>query len=269
MAENRLRFLVTNDDGIYAPGLKALVDELSELGHVVVVAPDRNQSGVGNGLTWQQPIRVREETAAFPRIRAYAVEGTPVDCVILAHDLLFGDAIDLVVSGINRGPNLGEMDTLLSGTFSAARHSNAYGLSGLAVSLCSMKANEAREFHPAARMAGAIVAAVGNDLVGKGMLLNVNVPGVSLGEIKGVAVTKLAKQRHGSKIKAEARGDSARPGCYWLTLQENAQRGGKGSDVWAIRNDLVSLTPLAGRWDRHARRQLEERVAAIHRALLG
>lgn len=266
MKRAKLRFLLTNDDGIYAPGLKALVDELSELGSVVVVAPDRNQSGVANGLTWQNPLRVREETAAFPGIRAYSVEGTPVDCVILAHDLLVGDAVDMVVSGINRGPNLGETDTLLSGTLCAARHATCYGLSAFAVSLCSMKANVTRDFHEAARVAGAVAAALGSELVGKGLLLNVNVPDLSLGEIKGIAVTRLAKQRRGSKIKAEVREDGARPGCYWLKLDEGEQPGGKGSDDWAIRNGLVSLTPL-DKWERNARQQLVDKAAVIHRAL--
>ena len=143
-----MRILVTNDDGIAAPGLWALVEELRSIAEVIVVAPDREQSGVGTSVTLHQPLRVRQVTPIVPGIETHVVEGTPADSVIIALRMVLRDRLDLVVAGINEGSNLGT-DVLISGTVGAAFQGYFHGLSAIAVSVASF---DNLHFGPACRI---------------------------------------------------------------------------------------------------------------------
>ena len=162
-----MHILISNDDGYQAPGLAALADALSELGSIAVVAPDRNRSGASNSLTLDRPLRVQTAGNGFR-----VVDGTPTDCVHLAITGLLRDEPDMVVSGINLGPNLGD-DTLYSGTVAAAIEGRFLGVPALAVSLGSF---EGRHFQTAARVTQILVRGLREDPLPDAFILNVNVP---------------------------------------------------------------------------------------------
>lgn len=231
-----MHILVTNDDGIHAPGLRVLVGELTRLGRVTVVAPDRERSGAGHAITVQNPLRVTP-VEWEGGVVAHAVDGTPADCIKLGLDALVEGECDAVVSGINRGPNLGT-DVIYSGTVSGAREGYLHGLPAIAASLDSLT-NREEAYLPAARLTRLLLA----ELLGSGPrpvpLLNVNIPA---GEIRGVRITRLGVRKYRNVF--HRREDPRGRVYYWLAGEAVDLDQGPDTDARALREGYASVTPL-------------------------
>ena len=237
MAKKKSRkrlILVTNDDGVRAPGIEALAEHLKSLGEVYVVAPDREQSAVGHSLTLRHPLRITE---IAPRVTA--VEGTPTDCVLLAYHRILPEKPAIVFSGINFGWNLGD-DVTDSGTVSAAFEATLLGTPAIAVSI----GRDGKKVHydVAAKFAVKLGRKVLRDGVPRDTLLNVNVPNLPASRIKGVAVTRQGRRSYDDVIveKVDPRG---RP-YFWIGNGEARWSRARGTDIHAIRSEKISITPI-------------------------
>jgi 5'-nucleotidase len=244
-----MKLLVSNDDGIYALGIRTLANCLAQAGHqVTVVCPDRERSATGHGLTLHQPIRAEIVESVFhPTVKAWACSGTPSDCVKLALWALLESPPDLVLSGINQGSNLGT-DVLYSGTVSAAMEGVIEGIPSVALSLTSFSS---KDFQPAATFAQSLVAQLAEKPLPELMLLNVNIPAVKWEEIAGVAITRQGVRRYVDVF--EKRVDPRGKTYYWLSgelLEEVEPEKGMHlprnlpTDVQAIRENYITITPL-------------------------
>jgi 5'-nucleotidase len=222
--------LVTNDDGVHAPGIRALVASLQPLGDVHVVAPDREVSACSQSLTLKHPLRAERVEA-----QVYSVDGTPADCVNLAIVKLLPRRPDLVVSGINRGANLGE-DIFYSGTVGGAREGNFFGVPAVAVSLA---ARTDLDFAPAAEFARRLCAEVLEAGLPARTLLNVNVPP---GQPTGMAFTVQGRREHEGTILEGL--DPRRRTYYWIEEGRDEWVSDEMSDIFAVRRGLISVTPL-------------------------
>ena len=231
-----MRILVSNDDGVYAPGIHALADGLRAAGHeVIVVAPDRDRSGASNSLTLELPIRTRRIDA-----RTWAVAGTPTDCVHLALTGMLEFEPDIVVSGINNTANMGD-DVIYSGTVSAAMEGRFLGLPAVAMSLAT-KNHDAKHYETAARAAVEIVARLKADPLPADTILNVNVPDMAWADVRGFEVTRLGN-RHRSEPcvpQPDPRGHTV----YWIGPAGREQDAGPGTDFHAVRMGYISITPI-------------------------
>lgn len=230
-----VKILVSNDDGIHAPGLKALVKHLRGFADVTVVAPDREQSASSHSLTLHRPLRIHRLKA-----KHYAIDGTPTDCILLAVHQILKEPPDLVVSGINRGANLGD-DVHYSGTVSAAMEGTLLGLPSIAVSLASF-GDKKLYFNTAAHFAETIIKKVLRKALPKGVLLNVNVPNLPVEDVKGINVCQLGKRNYGGVIieKVDPRGRN----YYWIGGDQEAFFETKDTDCAAIQQQQVSVTPV-------------------------
>ena len=238
--DNRMRILLTNDDGIGAPGLWAIAGELAKGGDLVVVAPGEERSGAGTSISLRKPIWVQEVAPQVEGVQAFSVSGTPADSAIIAISGLFSSRFDLVVSGINRGSNLGH-DVYVSGTVGAAMQGYLHGIPSMAV---SMYAYESLDFAAAARVASLIAKRVGSGALDGLMLLNVNAPNLSLERIEGVEFTRLSRHNYCDRIERE----SDESGEYYLiTRHEDMHDAPEGTDLWAVEHGRVSVTPLPDR----------------------
>jgi 5'-nucleotidase len=242
-----VKILLSNDDGYRAEGLSALSAAIRPLGSVTIVAPDRNRSGASNSLTLDVPVR-----AAPYDTDSYYVNGTPTDCVHLAISGLFDFEHDIVVSGVNDGANLGD-DTLYSGTVAAAVEGRFLGLPAIAVSLC-VEPGSPRNFAAAAQVAARLVQRISADrLLGLNevpVILNVNVPDLPDGELRGMKVTRLGS-RHRSKPIVKAKDPRGRS-VYWVGNAGSGQDAGPGTDFHAVAEGFASITPLQIDLTRHA-----------------
>ena len=236
-----MRLLLSNDDGYRSPGLRCLAESLRAVGEVTVVAPSRDRSAASNSLTLGQDLRVRRAGDGF----YYVEEGTPTDCVHLAITGLLEREPDLVVAGINRGANLGD-DVLYSGTVAGAMEGRTLGLPAIAV---SMAAAEPRHYETGARIACALVRELpGHPLPGKS-ILNVNVPDLPLGELRGLQVTRLG---HRHRAEPAVRGADADGAEVWRVGAAGPDEdGGAGTDFHAVREGYASVTPLQVDLTRH------------------
>lgn len=232
-------YLLTNDDGIYAPGIKALAQVLKDMADIYIAAPDRERSGTGHAITFFHPIMVRKTRAIEEAKEAWIVEGTPVDCVKLAVSALLPEPPDLVISGINRGPNLGT-DVLYSGTVSAAVEGVIMGVPSVAVSLTSY--SEDNDYSFAARFTKAVCRQIARDAVAKDTILNINVPALPRDKIKGLRITKLGTRRYENTF--EERMDPRGNTYYWLKGDVVDEEQEKDSDVAAVNEGYISLTPI-------------------------
>jgi 5'-nucleotidase len=230
-----MRLLVSNDDGVLAPGIVALSHALRVLGEVTVMAPDRDRSGASNSLTLGQPLRVHELEP-----NRYAVSGTPTDCVHLALGGFLSFAPDIVVSGINNSANMGD-DTLYSGTVAAAMEGRNLGLPAVAVSLCSSD-HKGEHFATAARAAVSVVRQLMQDKLPSDTLLNVNVPDLPWAEIQGFEVTRLGMRHRGEAATRQL--DPRGRAIYWIGPAGPEADGGPGTDFDAVRRGFVSITPI-------------------------
>ena len=236
-----MHILVTNDDGVEAPGLLALVTALRPLGKITVLAPDRNWSASGHVKTMHRPLRVKPTTLA-DGTPALASDGAPSDCVALALLGLVPDPINLVVSGINPNANVGH-DVTYSGTVTAAMEATIAGVPGLAVSLDTPEIHKSSiDYEPAARIAALIVSSFLQHPIPKGILLNVNIPYGPLDSIRGFAITRqgLRVYRDALVERADPRG---RP-YYWIGGEAPTGVPEQGTDFWALSERMVSVTPL-------------------------
>jgi 5'-nucleotidase len=234
-ADFDMRVLVSNDDGVDAPGILILARRLSVVGEVTIVAPDRDRSGASNSLTLDQPIRVTRMDDG-----RYRVFGTPTDCVHLALAGLLDKEPDIVVSGINNSANLGD-DVIYSGTVSAAMEGRFLGLPAIAVSL-DAKDHNGQHFHTAAQAALSIMQRLLVDPLPADTILNVNVPDRPWADIRGFAVTRLGK-RHRSAPCIAQRDPRGRP-MYWIGPPGEAEDAGPGTDFHAVRDGYISITPI-------------------------
>ena len=236
-----MHILVTNDDGINAPGLYTLAQEMRELGEVTVLAPDRNWSASGHVKTMHRPLRINE--AQLPDgTSALATDGAPSDCVALAMLGLLPDQVDLVVSGINPNANLGH-DVTYSGTVTAAMEAAIWGLIGIAVSLDTPdKHLSLVDYGPAARVARKIVLQVLKNGLPKGIFLNVNVPYLSDEKIRGVRVTRQGLRVY-RDLLVERKDPRGQP-YYWIGGDPPTGVATAGTDFDALQHGFVSITPL-------------------------
>lgn len=233
----RMRILITNDDGINARGLWSLVERLKEIGDITVIAPDREQSGVGTSISFHHPIRLTRIHEKIPGIDTYTVEGTPADSVIMAIRVVMKDGIDLVVSGINQGPNCG-YDVFLSGTVGAALQGFFYSIPSIAVSMDSF---DDSHFETGAAVASSVADyVISNKIKGK-MLLNVNVPSLPLSGIRGIEVTRLGEKAYSAGIDT---GNDGRHDYYWIRHRGADINAGDGTDMGALKSKKISVTPL-------------------------
>ena len=227
--------LVTNDDGVHAPALLALREALSPLGRVITITPDRDQSATSHSLTLHRPLRINRHGED-----RYSTDGTPTDCVLMAfHGLLREARPDIVVSGINHGPNMGE-DVFYSGTVAAAIEGSMQGVPAIAASL---KTREATDFVDPARFVARLVAeAMRRGLPGK-RVLNVNMPHRPWGEVAGVRLTRLGTRAYSDTLieKTDPRGRA----YYWIGGHDPIWESQEGTDFHAVEAGYVSITPLA------------------------
>ncbi|WP_242108326.1 5'/3'-nucleotidase SurE [Luteimonas aquatica] len=233
-----MRILVSNDDGVDAPGIRILAEGLRNAGHDVrIVAPDRDRSGASNSLTLDMPVRVTRLDE-----RTWRVAGTPTDCVHLALTGMFEDDAepDIVVSGINNAANLGD-DVIYSGTVSAAMEGRFLGLPAVAVSLATVD-QEPRHFETAARAAVEIVARLKSDPLPADTILNVNVPDRAWQDVSGFEVTRLGN-RHRSEPCVPTQDPRGRS-VYWIGPAGREQDAGPGTDFHAVRTGHISITPI-------------------------
>jgi 5'-nucleotidase len=233
--------LVTNDDGVLAPGLLALTQEMRKLGKVTVLAPDRNWSGAGHVKTLDRALRVREVRLA-DGTQAFASDGAPSDCVALATLGYFKEPIDLVVSGVNAGANLGH-DVTYSGTVTAAMEAVIAGIPGVAVSLETTDNHLGEiDYGPAARAASKIVCQVMENGLAHEILLNVNVPFLPDEKIRGIALTRQGLRVYHSRL--DERIDPRGKPYYWIGGDAPTGVPERGTDVGALAEGFVSVTPL-------------------------
>lgn len=232
-----MKILVTNDDGISADGLWILVRELTSIAEVVVVAPDREQSASGTAVTLWEPLRIRQAKPMVQGVEAYAVEGTPSDSVLLALGSLVKSKIDLVISGINWGLNLGD-DIYISGTVSAALQGYLHGYPALAV---STERDSERGFQIAARVATILAGRMNASPPPSNLFLNINVPNAPLDKIGRIQVAGLANESH---INTVTEGNDGKRNYYWLVRQRKDSSQDRKTDVWAVDHGNISITPL-------------------------
>jgi 5'-nucleotidase len=232
-----MKILLTNDDGFDSPGLKALADALHDLGGLYLAAPARQQSGTGHGISVFDPIRVKPWALENVE-QAWIVEGTPVDCVKLALSALIAEPIDLVVSGINVGPNLGS-DVLYSGTVAAAAEAAIIGVQAIAVSRAGFEAQS--DFSYAAQFVKQIIRWLRGQELPPGTLLNVNVP-KDAAAIQGIRLARLGQQNYHNTF--EGREDPRGNTYYWLGGRVVETDAAEDTDLYLLRRKYETKTPL-------------------------
>jgi len=243
MAVQEPHILITNDDGVFAPGLFALVQTLRDLGDVTIVAPDRNWSASGHVKTMHRPLRVKE-VQLEDGTPALATDGAPSDCVALTRLGLIERKVDLVVSGINPNANIGH-DVTYSGTVTAAMEAAIWGIPGIAVSLDSPENFDGLlNYAPAAKVTKNIVQTIQEIINGNGkpLILNINIPYLSYEEMKGIQITRLGLRIYRDALvrREDPRG---RP-YYWIGGESPTGIPETGTDFGALREGTVSVTPL-------------------------
>tara|TARA_B100000029_G_scaffold188824_1_gene186512 strand:- start:13046 stop:13897 length:852 start_codon:yes stop_codon:yes gene_type:complete len=239
VSEESMRILVTNDDGINSLGLRALIKGLEGLGDITVVAPDREQSGVGASFTLHQPVRIKKVRSRG--VKKYTVNGTPGDAVIIALNHISKDLpFDCVISGINQGTNLGS-DVFLSGTVGAAMHGHLHGIPSIAI---SMPLRKRLKWVTGATVARKLVSEINSHKEHyKNLLLNVTVPNVSLDKLQGVDITNLRPASSQLEITS---GNDGRSDYYWISVKRpKKETVQSGTDLSSLQSKRVSITPLS------------------------
>ncbi len=228
--------LLSNDDGIFAPGLKALAKSLQETGELYIVAPDRERSATGHGITVHRPLLLENVNIPGIKAKAWAVQGTPADCVKLALEDLLPEPPAMVVAGINQGPNLGT-DVLYSGTVSAAIEGTINGFPSLAVSLTSYSKHD---FSTAATITRKIVNLILKTGLPEGTLLNINIPAE---KPRGIRITRLGSRRYVNIF--HKRTDPRGRIYYWMAGEPlDLENNSDDTDIRAIKQNFISITPI-------------------------
>lgn len=230
--------LVTNDDGITAPGIRSLVEVAKKFGEVVVVAPDSPQSGMGHAVTLTKPLRLHK-TDIFEGVDSYECSGTPVDCVKIAVDKVLHRKPDLCLSGVNHGSN-SSINIIYSGTMSAAVEVALEGIPSIGFSLCDFSYEA--DFSVAQYAAEQIVKQVLHYGLANNTLLNVNVPKVSKEELKGIRICRQAMAKWEEEF--DERQDPHGRHYFWLTGKFVNNDKGEDTDEWALANNFISVVPV-------------------------
>ncbi len=230
--------LISNDDGITAPGIRALVESVKDLGEVVVVAPDSPQSAMGHAVTISKPLRL-EETKTFQGIQSFQCSGTPADCVKIAVDKVLHRKPDLLLSGINHGSN-SSINVIYSGTMSAAMEGAIEGIPSAGFSLCDFSYNG--DFTLAAEIAYKTAKNIIENGLPKGVLLNVNIPKIKKEELKGIRICRQALAKWEEDFD-ERKDPNGKP-YFWLTGKFVNYDNGNDTDEWALENGYVSIVPV-------------------------
>jgi 5'-nucleotidase len=237
-AKKQITILITNDDGVTAPGIRNLVEAVKDLGKIVVVAPDKAQSGMGHAITIGHPLGM-DKVDIFEGVEAWQVSGTPVDCVKLAVDKILHGKPDLCLSGINHGANH-SINVIYSGTMSAAMEASIESIPSIGFSLLDYSYEA--DFTTARHYVRQIVSSLIKKKLDKHFLLNVNIPSLSLELVKGVKVCRQAYAKYQEDF--EERKDPHGKKYYWLTGEFLNFDKGKDTDVWALNNNYVSVVPV-------------------------
>lgn len=230
--------LIANDDGIIAPGIRVLIEEMISFGDVVVVAPDKPQSGTGHGITIESPLRYKEVDVGFD-CKAYSCSGTPVDCVKLAVNIILPEKPDLVVSGINHGSN-SSINVIYSGTMSAAVEGALEGVPSLGFSLLDYSFEA--DFSISRKVVNAIVKNTLQSGLPKGTCLNINIPKIDESEFNGIKVCRQANANWEQEF--DERVDPTGKKYFWLTGVFKNYDEGTDTDEWALANGYASVVPV-------------------------
>ncbi|PJG84297.1 5'/3'-nucleotidase SurE [Conservatibacter flavescens] len=226
-----MHILLSNDDGIHAEGIRVLAHELRKIADVTVVAPDRNRSAASSSLTLIEPLRPHKLDSGD-----YCVNGTPADCVHLALNGFLSGRVDLVVSGINAGANLGD-DTLYSGTLAAALEGRHLGLPAVAVSL-----DGRQHYETAARVVCDLIPKLHENLLKSREIININVPDIPYAQLKGIKVCHLGYRESAAEIIKQK--DPRNEAIYWVGPSGLPEYASEGTDFHAVANGYVSITPI-------------------------
>ena len=237
-----MKVLVSNDDGILSNGLHALIEALSSNNDVYVVAPDRERSAAGHSLTLHTPLRVEEVDPKYGAKRCWITTGTPGDCVKLAINAILSEdeKPDIVISGINHGPNLGA-DILYSGTVSCAMEGAMMGYPSIATSLASLR-NEFEDFKFASEFIAQFINRISKYNIPPKTILNINIPGLEKEDIAGIAITELGNRIFTDDY--EKRVDPRGKVYYWMAGELINEPENASTDIAAIRNNKISITPV-------------------------
>lgn len=233
-----MRILVSNDDGIFAPGIKALAETLATEHEVYVAAPDRERSANGHALTLHKPLRAEEVDLLKGVKAAWHVNGTPSDCIKLAIGAILEEMPDLIVSGINRGQNMGT-DIMYSGTVSAAMEGTILGIQSVAFSLASFSD---LHYETAANFALKLVRGFEKNKLPPKTLLNVNVPAIPSDQVKGTRITKLGVHKYTDVF--EKRTDLRGKNYYWFAGESLDYQDEETTDIVAVKQNYISVTPI-------------------------
>jgi 5'-nucleotidase len=230
-----LHILITNDDGIFAPGITALAEGLSKIARVSVIAPDQNRSGVSRAITLESPLRIMKTPTGW-----WQLNGTPADCVKIALSGFLNEEPDMVISGINAGANLGD-DVLYSGTVGGAMEGRFLKFPPIAISSTG-HGHSPMFYETAAAIACRLVEKFQKSPPQPGVIFNVNVPSCELAEVKGMQITRQGDRHESEPIIASEDGRGRR--IYWLGDSGKIKDGSEGTDFHAVTNKYVSITPL-------------------------
>ncbi|TCP94878.1 5'-nucleotidase /3'-nucleotidase /exopolyphosphatase [Cricetibacter osteomyelitidis] len=234
-----MHILLSNDDGIHAEGIQVMAEALRRFADVTIVAPDRNRSAASSSLTLIEPLRPRKLDNGD-----FCVNGTPADCVHLALNGFLSGRVDLVVSGINAGANLGD-DTIYSGTVAAALEGRHLGLPSIAVSL-----DGRQHYETAARVVCDLIPKLHNEMINQREIININVPDVPYDELKGIKVCQLGYRQQAAEIikQQDPRGEA----IYWVGPAGLPEHSSEGTDFHAVANNYVSITPIQADMTAHS-----------------
>ncbi len=228
-----MKILISNDDGIEAPGIQTLFDELVKENDITMVAPDRNRSATSAALTLDIPLRVSQRSP-----NQYSVNGTPCDCVHLGTHRIMQKPPEMVIAGINRGANLGD-DVLYSGTVAAAMEGRSLGYTSVAISLAS---HECKHYKTAAKVMLNLKNRIAKHQLPKNIILNVNIPDLPFDEVKGHRITRLGSRHRKDTVIASK--DPRGSKIYWFGPPSEPEDTGEMTDFKAIKEGYVSITPL-------------------------
>ncbi len=226
--------LISNDDGVHAPGIQALYTGLKTVGETIIVAPDREQSATSHSLTFRVPLRAEQLDENI-----IAVNGTPTDSVMLAVRALLDRKPDIIVSGINRGPNLAD-DVTYSGTVAAAMEGTLLGITSIAISLVTF--DHKADYRPVTKFAAQLVRQVIDEGLPPNVFLNVNFPSIPESEIRGVRITRLGKRTYKDAIVRKE--DPHGKAYFWLAGTPVHEDVGTDTDTYAVDNNFISITPI-------------------------
>ena len=236
-----MRILISNDDGIHAIGIKTLAERLAFEHEVYIIAPDRERSAAGHALTLHKPLRVDEIDIGFEVARAWETTGTPGDCIKIGVSAIQEKQPDIIISGINHGPNLGA-DVLYSGTVSAAMEGAVLGIPSIAVSLTNGNSGQQSDFIYAADFIVNFLNKIATINFPKKTILNINIPSIAANDITGIQITRLGTRMYTDTY--EKRIDPRGKTYYWLAGEIIDAAEEDGTDITAIRNNKISITPV-------------------------